>query len=451
MKKLLLIWIFMGQFLLGCTSLAQPFTSTVASPNQAKQETVVLNLTEQPKLTITVANFESTTTPVPKSGLESHPTATERSTITRGSIPVCQGNGQSVLPSDTFGFNGTIVYQLDIFDGLYTIGGVPLHQSQLPVDQTQKYDVYGFSPNGKWLAYSPIPLAAFESGFVLEKFDVVLVSDEGEWLVNTLDVHNFWDDLPRTYKAHLEAPVSNSWINDRLIYTNLAAKTEEKTEYGYYLYLPKVFNPFTGKWIPEVMTNLPNSSIASIAFSPDLTRALYFVPPAHLALLDLTTGKTIWKDRNFSTSVEGIVTKWAPDNRMALIANRTFSAPQTFKISLITRDGLLFRIIANENYPADHFSPSGIAWSPDARYIAMTQLGIPDDQVYIYDVKRDTYLFRCPASGLYLVWSPDSRNLVIGGELAPLQILEIETGKITEIAPSGIPVGWSTSFPNDWP
>lgn len=449
-----LVWIFMTQVLWGCAGLAQPSASPVTPVHQTYQETAALTLTKQPILATTAVNFEPATTPMFESSLVTQPavTATKQPTVTRGIIPVCQGKGQITVPSATFGFDGTIVYQAGIFDGLYTIGGVPLRQSRLPADQTKKFDVYGFSPNGKWLAYSPVPPIAFESGFVLNSFDIVLVSDEREQLINTMDVRNFGDDLPRHLQAHLEAPVSTSWINDQLLYTNLAAKTEQKTEYtGYYIYSPKVLNPFTGEWISEVMSNLPDSGVASIAFSSDLTRALYYTPPAHLVLLDLSTGKVLWEDKKFLTSVGAMVTKWAPDDNMVLVANRTSSAPQTIKVSLANRDGRLLRTIASDSYPTDHFSPLGIAWSPNARYIAMTQLGIPRDQVYIYDVEQDAYLFGCPASGHYLVWSPDSKYLAIGGENASLRVLEIKTGEITEIAPYGIPVGWSTSFPTDWP
>lgn len=448
MKKDYLFLMLMTGFLFSCVGSIQPSEPTVTPQYLDNGTANTPMLSGPPVQTATIAKPAPTLTPTLKPSPTMLPLPTRVPGITHGSIPVCQGEGEVLAPSKDFGFNGTIVYQLDVFDGLYTIGGVPLRQSQLPVDQTQKYDVYGFSPDGKWLAYSPIPPAAFKPGFVLEDFAVALISDEREHLVNTMDVRDFVTELPRDPEYQLDAPVSVSWINNQLIYTNLAARSEEKTEYGYYYHLPKVFNPFTGDWISEIFTNLPHRSNVSVAFSFDLKRALYFEPPKHLSLLDLESEKTLWSNKKFTTDISMIITKWAPDDSMALVANTTF---QTFKVSLVTRNGRLFRHIASDSYPSDHFFPLGIAWSPNARYIAMSQLKLLSDQIYVYDVKQDTYLFKCPVSGLYLVWSPDSRYVAIGGENAPLQVLEIETGKITEIAPYGIPVGWSNSFPVDWP
>jgi hypothetical protein len=50
-----------------------------------------------------------------------------------------------------------------------------------------------------------------------------------------------------------------------------------------------------------------------------------------------------------------------------------------------------------------------------------------------------------------MIWSPDSRYLAFGKAGLGLRLLEVSTGEVIELLPDAIPVGWSATFPVEWP
>jgi WD40 repeat protein len=372
---------------------------------------------------------------------------------TTGSVPICQGNGKVLPKPDNFSIDGTIVYHTyDMFSGLYTYGGNPLHQSQLPVDQSNSYEVFGFSPDGKWLAYMPIPPGAFEQlwerEFKWEYFDLFLLSDSREKIEHKMDFSKFNLNMPKDEFSQ-QGPLGNVWINDHLIYTNLMSVTKEKSDItGFHSHYPAVFDPFSGTWYQELIAEFPDEGISKIAFSSDLSRALYYKPPNRIVLWNLSGKEVIWENNDLISSVSSLELKWSPDDSMAIIANRYKKIPGIFEFYLMTRNGEINRIIANSNYPTQDFYPIYIEWSPDSRLIAMSNF----NEVYIYDVGKDSYLFVCPFnSPSNMIWSPNNRYLAMGEGFESLRILDIENGNVIELIPYGIPVGWSATFPTDWP
>jgi hypothetical protein len=457
-----LIVIFLSALLLaGCASAANTSVATETSapksnlatpvkPTETKTATPTINLATEVEST-SVEKNEITTTITPS--------PTEGPSVARGPIRTCQGNGEVLPISDDFTIKGTIIYQLiENYSGLYAFGGDPGQQSQLPVDQKEYYRVLGFSPDGKWLAYIPIPLGAFDQlwtrEFVWEYFDLVLLSDTGEKIEHRMDITQFTLGLSKDEYSQ-QGPAENIWINDHLIYTNLTVIAKEKTEfYGYFLPNPAVFDPFTGTWHQELIEALPDDDISKIAFSSDMQRAVYFKAPDRLVLWNLMENEAIWEYQKSIRSVSSIEIKWAPDDSIVLIANQNKEKPMDFEIILLSRDGKVEQKIASWNYPAPSFYPIYIEWSPNSKYVSLsnTTLYEFEDEVYIYDVNSKGYLYRCPFNNPgNMIWSPDSRYLAMGEGYESLRILDIEKEEILELVPYGIPVGWSETFPTDWP
>jgi len=183
-----------------------------------------------------------------------------------------------------------------------------------------------------------------------------------------------------------------------------------------------------------------------------MQRALYYKAPDRLVLWDLTENEAIWEYKKSIRSVSSIEIMWAPDDSMVLIANKSKENPMDFEIVLLSRDGRVDQIIATRNYPALDFYPIYIEWSPNSRLISMSNNKLFENEVYIYDANNKDYLYRCPFSNPgNMVWSPDSRYLAMGKGYESLRILDIEKEEILELVPYGIPVGWSETFPIDWP
>jgi WD40 repeat protein len=304
--------------------------------------------------------------------------------------------------------------------------------------------VFGFSPNGRQFSYSPIPPAAFNKDFVLDTFDVFTLFGERSGRRDIMDVTQFSSELPPN--THFEAIWSEKsyWINDELIYTPIVFKTSEMIYAGV---LPAIIE-IGGLWQDELIEALPGEKISVIGFSPDLTRAMYFSPPQHLILWDREKTTVLWEDARFPTTDSTLNIRWSPDSSMVVISRYSVSEEDQY-ILLMTREGKPKTLIARSDFPND-LKPFTIQWSPNNQYLAMVGF---NQVVYIYDAFADRYLFRCPlSSNVYnLVWSPDSKYIAFGGDssrfdLAPLGIVDIQTGNVTNILPYGIPVGWSGNF-----
>jgi WD40 repeat protein len=378
------------------------------------------------------------------------PSATPEPIVLTEEVPVCQGEGQPSQPARSFGIDGAIVYQKDR-QGLYTIGGAPLTRSQLPVDQNREYAAFGFSPDGKWLAYSPVAYSP-EAGYFFDTFTIDLLSNTGEQIEHLMDVRGFLDELPEGERFEILGTFLSYWIDDRLIYTHMYGTDPGSAVSGPPSSLPKVFDPFTGDWHLELTDDMPDRKVGeAIGFSPDLTRALYASNYRELILWDLERQAVIWEDWDFK--IEWFATiSWSPDGSMVAASNGPTNK-ENRRLLLVSDDGAKVRIIGGGDYPFFNFWPDRFTWSPNSQYLAVT-----DDvkQLYLYDTKTNHYLYRCPIPGSdfgpdELVWSPDSRFIAFGGRDMSLRVLEVKTGEVTTLLPDGIPVGWSATFPVQWP
>jgi hypothetical protein len=129
-----------------------------------------------------------TATSIPTSSPTTQAIATGTPEFKEGIIPVCSGEGKAVSLPEGFGVDGMLVYQLDYIQGLYTLGGKPLSRGQLPVDSDQEAIVYGFSPDGKRLAYALVHRGGYQ-GTWLETPYISLLSSSGEHIEQAVDIN----------------------------------------------------------------------------------------------------------------------------------------------------------------------------------------------------------------------------------------------------------------------
>jgi hypothetical protein len=81
------------------------------------------------------------------------------------------------------------------------------------------------------------------------------------------------------------------------------------------------------------------------------------------------------------------------------------------------------------------------------------------DELFIYDTGTWQFVYSCPIASYKpspprLLWSPDGAYIALytfSSSLSPLLILEVKTGEIIELVQDAIAVGWSDSFPVEWP
>jgi WD40 repeat protein len=217
-----------------------------------------------------------------------------------------------------------------------------------------------------------------------------------------------------------------------------------------------LLDPFTGEWKAALLESLPNRYDQSgVAFSPDLSRALYVAGSASdlaLILWDVERGRELWREENYNwgppfEELPGLApTIWSIDSSIVTFPFLP-TGGQGIKIYAISRDGdnsQLIRPTAPDNRSNSH------SWSPDDHYLAFVSRMTSEPSrrgIIIYDRLTNTSVDMCPlgemedASGNLethgLIWSPDSRYLVYGmgldvvDENNKIVMLDIYTGQVT--------------------
>jgi hypothetical protein len=274
-------------------------------------------------------------------------------------IPVCASGGKPLQPPDGFGVLGTIVYQTSTQQGLFTIGSMPLVRSRFSIEEQQDIYTFGISPDGKWLAFSPVVYDQ-DNYPIIDKPSIVLISSTGENFESTLDTliikNKLWDDGLR-----LMGFSSSYWINNDLIQTDILVQNPDLGT-GTVFIIPEVFDPFRGEWKEDLLGKLPNRyNTGEVGFSPDVSRGLY-INSSGIALRDLTKNVELWNDLKF-TSPYGMIIQWAPDSSIAMVANLNASSEDR-QYFLIDRDGKKQQVIASSTIPYNEFYIYNFRWSP---------------------------------------------------------------------------------------
>jgi WD40 repeat protein len=251
--------------------------------------------------------------------------------------------------------------------------------------------------------------------------------------------------------------VAGYWINDSLIHMILIGQTSDPYSPG--SYVATIYDPFEGLWADDLLDKMGRTDHLSFGVSPDETRAIYFTrldaTPLALDDLDKNTTLSLWSSSGYSfvtASYPGI--SWAPDSSFAAMTYMP-------TVRLLSRDGESYKTIADSTSILGNVVAT--AWSPDSRYLAFvtawnTTPLTSSHELYIYDVVRGKYLYRCPLASYSrlapdLIWSPDGAHIALAAQLAhqPLQVLNVQTGKVIELVHEARAVGWSAVFPFKWP
>jgi WD40 repeat protein len=452
MSKLLKLFTYLVAILAlaGCGSVSKQVVSKGNEDKPTISSNIVPTITRSPTPQVTTK---------PSSTFTAEPITTPTIELGSLSIPICVGKGQVISPPPNFGITGTIVYQKELIHGLYTIGGTPLTQGQL-ADQLEEINVYGFSPDGMWLAYAPEE-ADSSTGIIFHTPKMILLSAAGERIEQVINIEGLEKELQERCVGCQGFEFFDSageWINNNLMYVHLGARSNE--EGGPFSSLPKVFDPFTGDWqdqwfdnFPGVYTIMPTRlDIHHIKLSPDLSRVLYPTDKGGIILRDVAQGIELWSDKSF-TKREGEKIEWSPDSKMVAVVNKFL--PNEHRLLLITSDGEVTELV-NAEYPQSGLHVTGLAWSPDSRYLAYTA-DLDDANLYLYDTQTKSYVYQCPLPGiiggyLSLVWSPDNQWIAYSYKATgAMRLLNVQSGEVIELLDDAIPVGWSDKFPTEWP
>lgn len=358
-------------------------------------------------------------------------------------VPICQGDGKHILATSKLGISGTIIYQIDRSSSLYALGGTPLSASQLLIDEARENFIFGFSLDGKWLAYSPFQ-ANRDAKF--EQMDLILISADGEKIEQILSVKDFEHDLQ---VGHQLVGVSglSYWINANLIYVSLYSQNPDPNTSRYISDLPKVLNPFSGQWNNQLL-DLPGRFLSGVVgISPDLTRALYV--EKGLSLWDYDGKVRIWHDETRTTLFRPLIF-WSSNSAMAAYADWGDIADNQ-PILLISRDGKSSSIM-DKKFPLSDLRVHNISWSPNGQYLAIAGADGENLTILVYDVQSQKYITQCRVAKLSstlppLIWSPDSSKIATSDYDSPILIFDIFSGTVFELVQRGRVYGWSDRFP----
>jgi hypothetical protein len=429
---------------------------SILATNTLSISTPIASPTHKPQLT--------TLTSIPTISVKS--TFTPGSTKTTKQIPICSSNGiPANIPHD-FSLPGTIIFQNNDRDRYHMMGGASLPQSKFPISESTDIINFGISPDGQWLAYSPITqysIDPFIQGGVLvtgtivfETPTIALLAATGERIEYAFAVTNLTYDGNAGYHWQLRRVLDfpdSYWINDHLLY--LVLFFDDPTDpYTRGLTLPKIFDISTGKWSDETFNHMNRFDSGRVGFSPDMSRALFEAKSgdqyAGIVLQDLSRGVQVWTDPDFTFRVSSVI-RWSLDSSWVAITDIEL-VPQIQPIFLVSRDGLVKKI-TDSTFPVS--GPIDMQWSPDSQYLALV---LPYRGLYLYNIITDQYFYSCPLVVFdewlpEVIWSPDSSYIALSieGNKFPLQIWKVKTGEIFDLVENAYAIGWSDKFPVEWP
>lgn len=437
---------FVVLFLMSCTPLATPSSSVWPSPIYMRS-TAAQEPTGYQETTVTLPPSTPVSSPAPsvtpslivtKEQLPS----TNAATIIPPppDIPLCTEASDASFTKNNGEITGAILYQkIENFRslGLSKLDASTLKEEKEIIDQRQEVYVFGVSPDGKWLAYSPVVQG--EDGHpVIDQPSMILINSAGERITKSLDMRPITKELGQN---QIESFLHSFWINDHLISTMLSIRNADGSPSNGIL--SRIFDPFTGSWEFGEMAKVQELSARQsqeYGFSPDLTRFAYRTDIA-LELIELPTEKLITADNDLMT-ITDLTIRWAPDS--SKVAYSGFASPENRSIHLMNRNGEIQKI----STPFLTVSPHNLVWSPNSRYFALLSI-YEGKTIYIYDTLENEFLLRCPLSDEYstLVWSPKSTALAVSGyDGAPIQILKLSNKAVIDVHQSANIVGWSDFF-----
>jgi hypothetical protein len=368
-------------------------------------------------------------------------------------MSVCLDNGRPAPPSKDFGINGNIVYRGPNGKGLYTVGGVPLVYSRFPVPQNQDYELWGFSPDGKTLAF--LPIVQIKGLPHIINPIISLLNPNGRVENIAANMTPIKAEIPQGTYLYRWINKPGNWFTNNLINLNIEYAGETRT-----FTIHRVFDIVNNMWSEYLINNLPGQAdYSEVGFSPDLTRALYTKylqndGSYQVVLWNLVNGKEIAHYPGAFPEWSGV--RWSPDNSKATYISNLH---EDISLFLVGRDSGERQEIQLPSLvkTGQITNPLSISWSPDSQFIAISSSLYPNNEnvssitYYIYDTKKHKLIYSCPSqgSGSDIYWSPDSKFIVptdVINSTNELILYDIQTGGVIKIADNAIVGGWSDKF-----
>ena len=443
MKKILFTLILI--FINGCSPL-----NATDNPAQPTKYLVTRRSTISPATSV-VNHGQVTITPTVK--VESVPTSISTVIPTMPSSRVETGIDAPLCNLDSSNqiieIPGSIVYQKYEYQGLYLAGGNELVNLESLVPDGQSIFVFGFSPDGNSIAYSPIPdnkKSKFEN---VDPVIVVLGAD-GKRVEHTLDMG--WPKKVEGDLYELETFASGNWINNHLIFAYINSKIPDDNppapQIGHFI--PIVFDPFTGSIETGLLDSLSSvKGLTRYGISPDIRHYLSNSNGISLQeIMEQGSNRVLWKAQSGSfTAFDPI--NWSPSGEWVAFAMHVgeLTEDNLPRTMLISKDGKMAKELEN---PAFRNWIKDFYWSPNSKYFAfiIPKNGVLSDLV-VFDVKNEQLIFLCPFAQTVdhpitdLIWSPDSVWIAVSTYEKPIQVVNILTGQSKELDLVGDVVGWS--------
>jgi hypothetical protein len=368
-------------------------------------------------------------------------------------IPACIQNGITDSQQKDLMFPGTILYQEYPSNGLYALDGNPSQTGSLLIPEEQSIHVFGISPDGKWLAYSPIPQSVEEK---MENADptIILLGADGNRIEHMVDMSFLKIADQSGYE--LEKFAGGYWLNNRTIFGYVNSKIPEdnpnpngpiQTGLNY----PMIIDPFQGITHTQLMVVLPDTEgFYGVSISPDQKQLLS--GEDGITLLEISekgTETILWSDKEADLA-SFYSAGWSPNSSLVVINSLMTTEKDPLKLLLVSEDG---KVIKEIKGPMAGKFIKYFYWSPNSQYFAFIfQQGDYVSDVFIFDAAHDKFVLECPIltripySEPGIAWSPDSTRIIISEYNEPLKILNINNGQINLLNVVGKAVGWSDLF-----
>lgn len=351
-------------------------------------------------------------------------------------------------------------HQLDFSPGFYLMNADSQH-----IFHTDNLSIVEMvAPDGKYLAYT------YDTPSGIKKFIRVLDSNgklvtEFEPYYDRIWAHYF------SWQNEQQLRIVTTNFNDVYVHV-INPFTQEltlpKTDWEGAYRPDEPFRDPVADWkFDRKATEISYVYGANILYDPTLTRVVFPKDGGDVALVDVQSGEEL----AYANFVDwGSLPSWSPDGEYLTILNREGSVDNFY---LVSRDGKEFQRITDFSSEFDFVSIPGYTWSPDSQQIAFW-LQLEEDgqqdgtqsELAILDVSTRQVTRLCiqgissvayePLSMNHPepIWSPDGRYIMITQWDDPdapqkyyVLVIDTETGSVEKISENTAPVGWMVNAP----
>jgi len=256
-------------------------------------------------------------------------------------------------------------------------------------------------------------------------------------------------------------------IDQYLINPFSQARTEIKTDWGGIFHPADPYNDKVANWkFDQRATSIGFVYDANILYDPALTRVVFPKDGGEVSLVDVKSGREL-AHANFTDW--GRLPIWSPDGSFLTLINRGGNVDEFY---LVSRDGSEFQKITDFAREFNYVSIPEYAWSPDGKQIAFwlsqTDLEKKDgvqSELAILDISSRQVTRLCIqgiSTNAYdpwfgsaeLIWSPDGKYILISQWDNPISpknygVLAIDPGLggVDKISTNTAPIGWLIKQP----